>query len=185
MLAIIFWWLDLIIAISMVIITCILFKLQFIDKFTFLLFWIGVGLGFAFETPLFLISQFSIFPIIIFLSPPPFPIPILIISHSLWDGGLFLIGVGLVHLFRKSPHFEGFDGWELLILVAWGQVQAIGIELLGTFGGAWEYVPYWFNPTMFSILGRDFTILIQIIWLTITFIFYFLALRLKNKMSES
>ncbi|MHA1314176.1 MAG: hypothetical protein ACTSSI_15220 [Candidatus Helarchaeota archaeon] len=178
-----FYWIDLAIAISMIIIVSVLYKMDRIDKLIFILFWIGACIGSVWEIPLFLISEISICPIIMFLVTPPFHYSVIIVIHSIWDGGLFLIGVGLIYLFCKPPHFDKFNVRELLILVIWAQLQAIGIELLGTFGGAWEYIPYWWNPVMFSLFGHNFTIMIQLIWLVAPFVFYYIALKLKQKLS--
>lgn len=182
-LGVLFWWTDLVIAISMVIIATVLYKMGRISKLTFVLFWIGACLGLTWEVPIFIITEFSIYPMLKFFVPPPFPFFIIIASHSLWDGGLFLMGVGLVYLICKKPLFEKFRFQELIILVLWGQAQAIGIELLGTFGGAWEYIPYLWNPIMFSILGHNFTIWIQLVWLAASIILYIIAVKLNPKIS--
>jgi len=178
----IFWYIDVAIAISMITIVVVLFKLEKIDKFVFSLFWIGTLIGFTWEIPIFVVNQFGIYPFLQYLTPIPFSFIIVIISHSVWDGGLFLMGMGLVYLIRKTSLFENFNLKELFILIIWGQIQAIGIEMIGSFGGAWEYIPYPWNPAFLTLLGHHFTIFIQVVWLAASISFYFIALKVKERM---
>ena len=176
-----FYWLDMAIAIGFVVIAIISYKYQLINKLTFILFWIGVAIGLTFEIPIFLITEIGLYPMLQYLITPPYPFYITIILHSFWDGGLFLIGIMLIYRFCEAPHFEKFNIKELLLLMIWGQAQAIGIEMLGSFGGAWEYIPYPWNPPILILFGHYFTIFIQIVWLIVPIIFYFIALKLKQK----
>ena len=178
----IFYYIDVAVAISMIVIVVVLYKLEKIDKFLFSLFWIGTLIGFTWEIPIFVVNEIGIYPFLQYLTPLPFHFIIIIISHSVWDGGLFLMGMGLVYLISKSPRFENYKLSELIITIIWGQVQAIGIEMIGSFGGAWEYIPYPWNPAFVIILGHYFTIFIQVVWLAASIAFYFIALKLKTRM---
>ncbi|MHA1797416.1 MAG: hypothetical protein ACTSVY_03115 [Candidatus Helarchaeota archaeon] len=180
-----FFWIDLSIGISFILMIFILYRLNVIDKFAFYLFWIGSAVGLIWEFPIFFTSAISNYPIITFLNPLPFHFSILIIIHSIWDGALFLFGVALIYQFSESPHFKKFNSRELIILIIWGQLQAIGIEMIGSFGGGWQYVPYWWNPPILVIFGRSFMLLIQLIWLAAVISFYFIALKLDSKISNS
>jgi hypothetical protein len=152
-----------------------------ISSFTWKLFWVGTLIGLTWEIPLSTLDGLGIVDIFRFMTPPPAHFVVIIISHSLWDGGLFLLGVGLVTILCPGPRFEQFSLRELAVLLVWGQVQELAVELLSTGSGGWEYNPTWWNPSLFLFNGRHITLVPQLIWLAAPVLFYFIALRIKKK----
>ncbi len=117
----------------------------------------------------------------------PYPLHYLIymISHTLWDGALFLIGYWIVLLIYKSPHFEKFNLKELMVLIIYGQIQEILVEIGAVSNLAWTFIVYWWNPALFYVNGYPITLYPQICWLYGTFLFYFLLLKMKSKNKEN
>ncbi len=79
-----------------------------ITKFTWVLFWIGVGIGICWELPMSIANELGIccgyfFPPATFNTHTPIQGPlvalIIAITHSFWDGGLFLLCTFFVYLF--------------------------------------------------------------------------------------
>lgn len=183
-----FYWFVWIVGILICLIVIILYNMKKIDKFIWYLFWIGFLLGLCWELPLSIANGISSFPPARFNTPVPLPTPfstiIIIITHSLWDGGLFLLGVGFVHLLCKKPYFEKCKMCEFIILIIYGQVSELIVELSSTLSNAWEYNVYWWNPRLFIFNGHDITLLPQLIWLIAPIIFYFLAIKVKSLLSD-
>ena len=125
-------------------------------------------------------NEFSPYPPARFLTPMPTHFIVIVIMHSFWDGGLFLIGVRLVKKICPAPHFDDVKMSELAIMVAWGQLSELAVELASTFNEAWEYNSYWWNPVLFVFNGHNITMLSQLIWLIAPVVFYYLAIKLKR-----
>ena len=179
-----FYWIDFAIGSATPMVVYALYRSGKIDGFVWRLFWIGCALGLTWELPLSLINEYSeCCPVATFIQPLPTHFSVIVITHSFWDGGLFLAGVALVYLICGKDSFEEFRVRELAVLVVYGQVSEIIVELLSTFNDAWAYVPYWWNPSMFKFNGHDITPLPQVIWLVAPIVFYFIALRAKSRMS--
>jgi len=179
-----FFLIDYAIAFSILLVVLILFFSKKIDKFVLYLFFLGFVIGLLWEIPLGLARELEI-PIATFSDSKPLtPFPFHSIIHSIWDGGLFLIGVGFIWIYSKESFFSKFNIKELIILEVWGQIQSLIIELSSILGGGWEYIPYWWNPSLFSIQGHNFTLLPQLIWILATILFYYLGIRLKKILDE-
>ena len=178
-----FYWFVWFVGIGICLIILVLYKTKKIDKFIFSLFWIGFLLGLCWELPLSIANEISLFPPARFISPVPLPCPfsviMIVITHSFWDGGLFLLGVWFVQLVCKKPCFEKFRGRELGVLIVYGQVSELIVELASTFSNAWEYIVYWWNPRLFIFNENNITLLPQLIWLIASIVFYFFAIKLK------
>jgi len=180
-----FFLIDYIIAGLILVVVLILYFSKKITKFVFYLFILGFLIGLLWEIPLGLAKALEI-PIVTFSDSKPLTsFPIHSIIHSLWDGGLFLIGVGFIWLYSKDDFFSKFNIKELLILEVWGQFQSLIIELSSIVGGGWEYIPYWWNPSLFSIQGHNFTLLPQLIWIFASILFYFLAVGTKKNLKSN
>ena len=52
------------------------------------------------------------------------------LSHSIWDGGLFMAGVWLCFKYLPLPLFTRFSWRELGIMEAWGIFQELLVEYL-------------------------------------------------------
>jgi len=176
-----FYWIDFFIATAALIAVFWLYRSRVISNYVWRLFWLGFALGLCWEAPLFLLSAYAPNPPFKFLTPLPTHFSVLIIMHSLWDGGLFLIGAAMVYLTNKPHWFEKFQLRELLILLVWGQASELWVELMSAYNQGWAYIPYWWNPSLFKFHGSDITLLPQLIWLVAPLIFYPIALRLKRK----
>ncbi|MBN1365618.1 MAG: hypothetical protein JW976_12480 [Syntrophaceae bacterium] len=176
-----FFYIDFAIGAAVPLIVVVLYAAKKISPFTWKLFWIGTAIGFTWEVPLSTLDGLGIVDIFTFLRTPPAHFIFIIISHTFWDGGLFLIGVWLVNIFCREPRFASFSAQELSVLIIWGQAQELGVELLSTGLGGWGYNPAWWNPSLFLFNGRHITLAPQLIWLAAPVLFYFAALALKKK----
>jgi hypothetical protein len=163
------------------IIVTVLYLSGLISRFTWRLFWVGCLIGLTWEIPLSTLDHFNIVDVFRFATPPPAHFSVIIISHTFWDGGLFLLGVLLVKILCKPPHFTRFSGRELAVLMVWGQASELWVELTSTGNGGWEYNPAWWNPSMFMFNGSHITLAPQLIWLAAPILFYFCALKLGKK----
>lgn len=173
-----FWWIDVSVAIAILAGVAGVRRAGRASRDTTSLFVLGCAVGLAWEIPLSTLDGLGVTPIFEFLSRPPFPFPVIIASHTLWDGALFLAGVALVRRLAPPPHFARFSWRELGVLLAWGQLQELGIELLATGTAGWTYVPAPWNPELFGFRGRSITLVPQLMWLLGAAVFYAAALRL-------
>ncbi len=160
-----FWCLDFAIGASILLCVCALFAAKRLSPLTFRLFLAGLAIGLTWEIPLSTLDGLGIVHIFDFLTSPPAPFAVVLASHTCWDGGLCLVGLGLVRALCPAPHFVGFRWRELLVLLAWGQLQELGIELLSSGSAGWTYVPAWWNPSLFQFQGKHITLVPQLMWL--------------------
>jgi hypothetical protein len=179
-----FYWMVWIIGFLICIGVVILYKLNKVDMFIFKLFWIGCLIGMTWELPLSLANVFSIYPPASFITPLPISVPfstlMIIITHSFWDGALFLLGMGFVKILCKKEHFVSFKMCELGIFLLYGQISELIVELASTYSNAWEYNAYLWNPLLFVFNRHNITLLPQLIWLVAPVIFYYFVLKLKR-----
>ncbi|UCC18386.1 MAG: hypothetical protein JSV62_09740 [Promethearchaeota archaeon] len=182
-----FYWFVWIVGILIFIVVSTLYGTKKIDKFIWYLFWLGVILGLSWEIALTIANLFSPFPPARFIIPPPLPFPyssvMIIITHSFWDGGLFLLGVWFIQLICKKPVLEKNKISELLVFIVYGQISTLIVELLSTSSGGWEYYVYVWNPLLFSFFGHNITLLPQLIWVLAPITFYSIAVKLKQRIS--
>ena len=185
----IFYWFVYISGIVICLTVFVLYKMELIDKFLWLLYWVGFAVGLCWEIPLSIADDYSIYPPVTYLAPRPFPPPFstiaIMITASLWDGGLFLLGVLFVKLICSEPYFDRFKGKELGILIIYGQISELLVELISSSGSGWEYNVYWWNPLLFVFNGRNITLMPQLIWFAAPIAFYIIALKLKSKLSNN
>lgn len=174
-----FWWIDLAIAAGVtafVVLGCRSTpRLRFVRR----LFWLGVAIGLTWEVPIFLSAIFAQAPVITFIREPPVHPWVLVVAHSLWDGGLFLAGVALIRVVLRGPLLRSFRWGELGVLLLWGQASELAVEIGGFTSDAWVYAgdKAW-NPALFHVAGHPVTLVPQLIWLAAPVIYYLLALRL-------
>ncbi len=182
LLRIAFWWLDLAIAAGVTLGVVVAGRRSWRGRWVQKLFWLGVVIGLTWEVPLFLSTTFADDPVIVMLSPPPIHPLGLIVAHSLWDGGLFLAGVALVGWTCPRPILRRFRWRELGVLMLWGQLSALAVEIGGVSNDAWSYVAgFAANPTLFYVAGHPITALPQLIWLLAPVVFYLVALRVTAR----
>jgi hypothetical protein len=179
-----FFIIDYAIAAVILIAIVLLFVFKKITKFVLYLFLLGFAIGLLWEIPLGLARELEI-PIATFSGSRPIaPFPIHGIIHSIWDGGIFLIGVGFIRLYSKENYFSNFNIKELIILEIWGQIQSLIIEISSILGGGWEYIPCWWNPCLFWMNGHAFTLFPQLVWFFAAMLFYFIAIKIKANLEE-
>jgi len=177
-----FYWVDFSVGAAFPIAVYTLYKTKQVSRYIWVLFWVGFLLGLCWEIPISVSSKFSsTWPITRYIKPMPTHWLVLLISHSSWDGGLFLIGVWLVAKLCGPAWFEKFRAKELVVFMVWGQASELWVELTSSMNDGWAYIPYWWNPSLFKFNGHDITPLPQLIWLAAPVVYYFTALRLKPK----
>ena len=170
--------LDYIAALLILLSVALLYVKKKINKNTWILYWVGVGIGLLWEIPIGLSREMG-FPLAEFIKPRPvLPFPLHSIMHSLWDGGIFLVGIYLVFKLLSSPYFKTVNKNELMIFILWGQVQSVILEIASLVVGLWNYIPTWFNPSIFEINEHYFTLYPKYVWLFGSIIFYFITLKL-------
>ena len=183
-----FYWFVYFSGIIICITVFMLYKTNYIDNFTWYLYWIGFAIGLCWEIPLSIADDYSPYPPVTYLASAPFPLPFstiaIMITTSLWDGGLFLLGLIFVKILCPEPHYNRFKGKELGVLIVYGQASELMVELISTTSGGWEYNVYWWNPLLFIFNGHNITLLPQLIWLIAPIIYYFLIIKLKLKFSD-
>ena len=104
------------------------------------------------------------------------------LSHSIWDGGIFMVGIYLCRKYLQGPLFQSFKKNELLIMMTWGIFQELLVEYLFN-GRVWIYEPLPWNPVIIPSLPGSaqlcpgYTLIPQAIWVIAPIIFYFICLK--------
>ena len=130
------------------------------------LFWLGVLIGTTWEVPIFFSAIFSTQPLVRFITEPPLHPFVFLVSHSLWDGGLFLAGLVFVRALLGPGILLGFRRVELALFVLWGQLSELMVEVTSVTAGGWVYVAsHPWNVVLFELGGHPITLLPQLIWL--------------------
>ncbi len=176
-----YYWFDLAIGFGTPAVLFAFYRKSKISRYIWVLFWIGVCLGITWEVPIFLMSTLSRTPLITWIRPFPVHYLWFLISHLFWDGGLFLPGVVFVYALRHAHYFSKFNFGEMIVLLVYGQVSELLVEISSTMNDGWVYIDrYWWNPVLFNCNHHPITLLPQLIWLIAPAIFYVIALRLKQ-----
>jgi len=108
------------------------------------------------------------------------------ISHSIWDGGVFMAGVLFcTKILGPDSRFINWNWKEYLIMALWGIGQELFVEYIFA-GRVWVYSPLPWNPIiipplpgMVSDVGMTFWP--QAVWILAPIVFYFIFLRLEHK----
>ena len=99
------------------------------------------------------------------------------ISHSIWDGAIFMFGVYICHRWLGGELFQRFDSKELGIMFGWGLFQELLVEYLFN-GRVWIYEPLSWNPVIIPTLpgsaamSPGYTLIPQAIWAIAPIVFY-------------
>ena len=146
-----------------------------ISKYYYKLFWIGCLIGSTWEfTFLFLGPDFL-------YSVKEWPFGLggwpRKISHSIWDGGLFMVGVCLCLKYSKEKYFANFRLDQLGIMISWGIFQELLVEYLFN-GRVWVYEPLPWNPVIIPPLPGSatpvgYTLIPQAVWVVAPIVFYY------------
>lgn len=132
----------------------------------------GVCLGALWEFPLYWAGPaFSATPPYRLLASFPVAGWLQPVSHSIWDGGLLLIGAWLAQRYTATDIWTNVKGRALWIMVGWGVGSALIIEVIGSMG-IWEYIPSWWNPELFLFQGKSITALAPMTWAIAPVVFY-------------
>ncbi len=175
-----YYFLDLLVGYSAPILFCWLFRTGRIEKFTWHCFWLGALVGLTWEIPIFVLSgESTSVPLVAWARPLPAHYLVFMISHTLWDGLLFVIGVWLVNGICRKPVFQSFRWQELAVLLVWGQVSELLVEVSSTLNDGWAFVVYGWNPLIFLCNGHNIAWLMQWIWAAAAVVYYLLLLRLR------
>ncbi|NNL66555.1 MAG: hypothetical protein HKP30_09955 [Myxococcales bacterium] len=138
-------------------------------------------MGLTWEIPIFLSAIFANEPIVGFLREPPLHPAVFLVAHAFWDGGLFLFGLALVTALCRRPVLARFRFAELAVLVAWGQLSELAVEVTSILNAGWVYhAGRAWNPVLFEVAGHPVTLVPQLIWLAAPIVYYGLALRLVH-----
>ncbi|MDP6878562.1 MAG: hypothetical protein QGI18_08185 [Candidatus Marinimicrobia bacterium] len=160
-------------------------KNNWISSEYYRLFWVGCVIGASWEfTFLFLGDEFlhsvKVWPYGLNGWPRK-------LSHSIWDGGIFMVGIYLCKKYLKGPLFTLFNKNELMIMLSWGIFQELLVEYLFN-GRVWIYEPLPWNPIIIpklpgsALLSPGYTLIPQAIWIIAPIIFYFICLKImKNR----
>ena len=177
-----YYYLDLLVGYSSPVLVYYIYRTGRFDRFIWHFFWIGIAVGLTWEIPIFVLSgESTSLPLVVWNRPLIAPYPVFMISHTLWDGMLFVIGILLVHGLCREPHFARFRWPEMLVLLAWGQVSELAVEISATANDGWAFVEYWWNPLIFRCNGHSITWLMQAIWAAASVVYYILLIRLKPR----
>lgn len=150
------------------------------------MYWVGVAIGMIWEIGFYSVGpEFSDKPAYLMLTELPFHPVLLPLLHTFWDGGLFIVGVWLIYLLLRPPHLTRFSWQELGIIILWGQVSELAVELIATGTKSWVYTEQWWNPVLFRFAELDITLAPQLVWLVAPIIFYLLALKINGKFSKT
>ena len=143
------------------------------------LFWIGCLIGATWEFTFLLLGDEFLHSVKVWpygLSGWPRKL-----SHSIWDGGIFMVGVYFCEKYLKDPLFKSFNKNELFIMLSWGICQELLVEYLFN-GRVWIYEPLPWNPIIIpplpgsALLSPGYTFVPQAIWVVSPIIFYSICL---------
>lgn len=175
-----YYYLDLIVGFSSPFILYFLYRTSRIKKFVWHFFWIGVIIGFSWEIPIFVLSgEATSIPIITWIQPLITHYLVFMVSHALWDGLIFVIGIWLVYRICHKPFLQHFRFSEMLIFLIWGQISELFVELSSILNDGWVFIHYWWNPVIFHFNEYNITLLMQIVWVIASIGYYTLLIKFK------
>lgn len=182
-----YYWLDLGVGFSAPVVVYLLLRMKRVEPVVWRLFWVGCLIGLTWEIPMFVLSATDLGdPVLVWVRPPPVHYLVLMASHTLWDGGLFLCGLGLVHRLCSAPVMGGFRWPELAVMLVWGQLSELMVEISSTFNDGWAFIPgYWWSPTLFDFNDHAITLMPQLVWLVAPVLYYLVALRMYAASRDS
>ncbi|TFF92641.1 hypothetical protein EU546_07345 [Candidatus Thorarchaeota archaeon] len=179
---------DYAVSVILILLFVYLYRSKRIDKVLFYAFWAGCLIGSVWEFTFMLWGPgfaYSVNPWPFGLSGWPKKL-----SHSIWDGGIFMVGVWLCQkLIDRRPLFTSFNWRELGIMEIWGVFQGFLVEYLFV-GRVWFYVPLPWNPVIIPPLpggasAVGYTLIPQLVWIIAPVVFYFSLLWLKKRFDSS
>ncbi len=181
----IYYWADLAVGFGVPLLLLALVHRGVVDRLALWQFALGALVGLTWEVPIFVGSFATVdYATIAYARQPPVHWTVMMVSHTLWDGSLFLLGCWLVQLvFGRLAMREVHPG-QLLLFIIYGQVQALAVELSSTGNDAWYFVDILWNPPMFQFNGHNITVMQQLFWLWGSLCYYYCWLWLRRRLER-
>ncbi len=154
-----------------------------IPKSYFFAFWVGCLIGATWEFTFFFLGDSFAHAMVEWpwgLSGWPKKL-----SHSVWDGGIFMVGVWLcLKILGPESRFVTWNWREFSIMWAWGIGSEFLVEYLFN-GRVWFYEPLPWNPVIIPPLPGSattigYTLIPQAVWVIAPIAFYLLFLKLRK-----
>ncbi len=182
-----YYTLDLLIGFGSPFVVYALYRADKVGRLIWRLFWAGAAIGLTWEIPIFVLSaEGSEWATIQWLQPLPLHYSIFLLSHTLWDGALFLVGVWLAQRVCERSWWTRFNTKALLIMLAWGQLSELLVEVSSTSNDGWAFITgYAWNPTLFECNHHPITLFPQLIWLVAPVLYYVVLLGLARREREA
>ena len=179
----IYYVLDLLVGFGSPFLVYALYRRDKVEKLVWHLFWVGAAIGLTWEIPIFVLSaETSDWATIRWVQPLPLHYSVFLLSHTLWDGGLFLVGVWLARRLCDSSWWTRFDAKALAVMLLWGQLSELLVEVSSTSNDGWAYITgYAWNPTLFERNGHAITLFPQLVWLAAPMLYYAALLALTRR----
>ncbi|NOY90146.1 MAG: hypothetical protein GXP55_02975 [Deltaproteobacteria bacterium] len=169
-----YYSLDLLVGFGCPFVIYALYRAGKLEKLIWSLFWAGAAIGLIWEIPIFVLSaETSEWATIHWVRPLPLHYSIFLVSHTLWDGALFLVGVWLAQRFCDESWWTRFSGRALIIMLVWGQLSELLVEISSTSNDGWAFVrDHAWNPTLFECNHQPITLFPQLVWLAAPVLYY-------------
>ena len=176
---------DFAVAVILILLFTYLYKSGKMSKALYIAFWVGCIIGSTWEfTFMFLGPDFAHAVVEWPYGLSGWPKKL---SHSIWDGGIFMVGVWLCMkiLPDRESLFTKFNWRELLIMLVWGEGSELLVEYLFN-GRVWSYEPLPWNPVIIPPLPGSattvgYTLIPQAVWIVAPVVFYFSLLWLVKR----
>lgn len=180
-----YYWLDLAVAVLVPLVLHLLFWTGRVGPTPVRQFWLGAAVGFAWEAPIFVGSWATeSYRTIAYATPLPMHWTVFMGAHTLWDGGLFLLGCLIVRGLFGREALRAWDWRQLAVFIAYGQVQAMAVELSSVTSNGWYYLDLWWNPAVMQVAGHNVSLLQQWFWLAGSVVYYVIWLRLASRLDH-
>ena len=168
------------------------------DLAIFLAFWVGCLIGAVWEFAFDLLGDsFTVHDGCHFVAGnevclPGNPLPrwYISLSHTIEDGAIFMVGVGLAWLILGRSRPDAFSRWhwgEFGIVWVWGVASNYVVDWISV-GNTFLFIPNEYNPAYYetSLFSRTgdvlpYTVVPDAIWYVATIPFYFALLWLKRR----
>jgi hypothetical protein len=180
-----YYLLDLLVGFGSPLLVYALYRSGKVERLIWRLFWAGAAIGLTWEIPIFVLSaETTEWATIEWVQPLPLHYSVFLLSHTLWDGALFLVGVWLAQRFCDEAWWTRFDAKALGVMLVWGQLSELLVEVSSTSNDGWAFITgYAWNPTLFERNGHAITLFPQLVWLAAPMLYYAVLLALARRES--
>ena len=182
MTAVTYYWMDLAVAAAVPLLILVLRLSGKAGPRLVRQFWLGAAVGLTWEVPIFVGScATEAYRTIAYITPLPLHWSVFLAAHTSWDGGLFVLGCLLVRGLFGAGAMRSWDWRQLSVFIAYGQVQALAVELSSVMSSGWYYLDLAWNPAVMTVNGHNVSLLQQEFWLVGSVLFYVIWLRLEAR----